>query len=220
VGLRPDFAAAGGLALSGFADAPASRVVLRFCYAAKRVTIRAIMPSKRLLENDADLYAAALRALMRRPHSVYEMRVLLERRAAEKSLVPAVMEKLKHFGYLDDARYASEFARAHARIRRQGKFRIARELRTRGVPDRHIEAALESVFAETDERAILRARVERRVRLIRGEMDERKRASLYGSLLRAGFPADAIRDELRRLRVPAPREADDAPVPDTEDDSA
>ena len=177
------------------------------------------MRSIRKFENEADLYAAAMRALMRRSHSVYEMRVLLERRAAEKSLVPPVMEKLKHFGYLDDARYAREFARAHARIRRQGKFRIARELRTRGVPDRHVEAALESAFAETDERAVLRARVERRVRLMRGEMDERKRASLYGSLLRAGFPADAIRDELRRLRVPAPKDMDDAPVADAEDDS-
>ena len=55
---------------------------------------------------------------------------------------------------------------------------------------------------------------------MRGEMDERKRASLYGSLLRAGFSADAIRDELRRLRVPAPRDADDAPAADADDDSA
>jgi len=178
------------------------------------------MPSTRKFESEAELYAAAMRALMRRSHSVYEMRVLLERRAAEKSLVPAVMERLKHLGYLDDARYAREFMRAHVQIRHQGKFRIARELRTRGVPDRHIESALEGVFAETDERAVLRARVERRVRLMRGELDERKRASLYGSLLRAGFPADAIRDELRRLRVAVPKDADDAPVADAADDSA
>jgi regulatory protein len=177
------------------------------------------MPAKRLLEDETSLYAAAMRALMRRAHSVYEMRILLERRAAEKSLVPAVMERLKDHKYLDDARYAREFARARAKLRRQGKFRIVRELRTRGVPDRHIEAALESAFAETDERAVLRARVERRVRLMRGPMDERKRASLYGSLLRAGFSSDAIRDELRRLRVPAPHEDDDA-VPDADDDSA
>jgi regulatory protein len=177
------------------------------------------MPAKRLLEDETSLYAAAVRALMRRAHSVYEMRILLERRAAEKSLVPAVMERLKDHKYLDDARYAREFARTRAKLRRQGKFRIVRELRTRGVPDRHIEAALESAFAETDERAVLRARVERRVRLMRGPMDERKRASLYGSLLRAGFSSDEIRDELRRLRVPAPNDDDDA-VPDADDDSA
>jgi hypothetical protein len=30
-------------------------------------------------------------------------------------------------------------------------------------------------------------------------MDERKIASIYGSLLRAGFPSDAIRRELKSL---------------------
>jgi regulatory protein len=156
--------------------------------------------ASRKLSTEADLYAAALRALMRRAHSIFEMRQVLERRAEEKSAVRPVLERLKERKYLDDARYALEFARSRAQGRRQGRFRIERELRQRGVPDRHIEAALEAVFSETDEAALVRARLKRKLaHLGRGELDPRKVASLYRSLLRAGFPGDTVRTELHAL---------------------
>ena len=151
----------------------------------------------RKLASEEELYAAGLRALMRRAHSVYEMRQALERRAEEKSLARHVLERLKREGLLDDARYARQFARQHAESRRQGRFRIARDLRTRGVPDRHIEVALEEIFAETDEAALVRKRIKRRLRGLRGPLDERRLASLYRSLMRAGFSSDLIRTELR-----------------------
>jgi regulatory protein len=148
-----------------------------------------------------ELYAAAMRALMRRAHSVHQMRVLLERRAVEEKLVPPVMQRLKRGGYLDDARFALEFARSHARTRHQGKYRIARELRTRGVPDRHIESAVESAFADGDESALLRARVESKRKSLRGPLTQQRYASLYNNLMRAGFAPQAIRGELNRLRA-------------------
>jgi regulatory protein len=153
----------------------------------------------RKLSSEADLYNAALRALMRRAHSVHEMKKSLERRAEEKSLVKSVLDRLKREGLLDDARYAKQFTRYRAESRRQGQFRIARELRTRGVPDRHINAALEERSAEGDESALVRTRIERKLRSFRGEIDDRKLASIYHSLLRAGFPSDLIRRELRSL---------------------
>jgi regulatory protein len=175
--------------------------------------------SPRKFDTEEELYAAALRALMRRAHSVHEMRELLERRAEQGSLVRPVMDRLKQHKYLDDARYAREFARSRAQSRRQGRYRIARELRARGVPDRYIEAALDEVFTETDEATLIRARLKRRLARLSGaagEMDEKKLASLYRSLLRAGFSSDAIRNELRALRLPEP--ADEGVVPKTDED--
>ncbi len=166
----------------------------------------------RKFSTEAGLYAAATRALMRRAHSVHEMKEYLVLRAEEKDHADAVLQKLRELNYLDDARYARDFARAHAQNRHQGKFRIARELRARGVPDRHIEAALASVFAETDESALVKSRIERQLRRLRGgPLDEKKSASLYRSLLRAGFSADVIRTQLRA----ASRE----PLPEFEDPS-
>ncbi len=141
----------------------------------------------------------ALRALMRRAHSVHEMKQKLERRSDNKLLVQVVMARLKENGQIDDARYAKQFARQRTEGRKQGKFRVARDLRARGVPDRHIEAALEEAAKETDEGAMVRQRIERKLRSYRGEIDEKKMASIYGSLLRAGFSADVVRRELKAI---------------------
>ena len=85
---------------------------------------------------------------MRRAHSVFEMRRALERRADEKTLVQRVLARLRERQYLDDARYAMQFVRQRSANRRQGRHRIAHELRARGVPDRHIEAAIEEVLRD------------------------------------------------------------------------
>jgi len=157
------------------------------------------MRPPRKLATDEELYAAALRALMRRAHSVYEMRKALERRAEDPTAVGRILSRLKQASLLDDARYARQFARYHAESRRQGRYRIGRDLRARGVPDRHIEAALEEVFYDTDEKLLVRQCIERKLKLYRGALDQRKLASLYSNLLRAGFSADVIRSELRAL---------------------
>jgi regulatory protein len=155
----------------------------------------------RKLTTEDELYAAAMRALMRRGFSISEMRQTLERKAEDVALVVPVLARLKEHKYLDDARYALNFARTRATIRKQGRFRIARELRARGVPDRHIEAAFEEAFAETSEEDLLKKRLARKLKLIRGPLDARKRASLYNNLLRAGFSSDLIRKAMRGVSI-------------------
>ena len=158
----------------------------------------------RELETESELYDVALRALMRRAHSVHEMEKILERRTGNELLVQVVMARLKENGQLDDARYAKQFARQRTQTRKQGKFRIARDLRARGVPDRHIQSALEDAADEAAERATIRQRIDRKLKLTRGPIDQKKIASLYGTLLRAGFPSDAIRRELKSLAMELP----------------
>jgi regulatory protein len=153
----------------------------------------------RQLESEQELYTAALRALTRRAHSIHEMRAYLERRAVDQDAVDRVIARLREQKYLDDDRYALEFAKQHASLRRQGRFRITRELRTRGVPDRHIDTALDSVFSETSEAELVRARLKRKLAHVRGTLDQRQIAGIYRSLLRAGFAADLIRSELRGI---------------------
>jgi regulatory protein len=153
--------------------------------------------SPRKVSTEQELYTSALRALMRRAYSIHEMKEYLERRADDKEFIPPVVARLRELKYLDDARYALDYSNQHAKLRRQGRFRVARELRARGVPDRYIEAALEAVFSETDESVLVRTRVKRRLAHLRGALDQRKIASLYRSLLSAGFSSDVIRAELR-----------------------
>ncbi|MGB7844418.1 MAG: regulatory protein RecX [Candidatus Acidiferrum sp.] len=153
----------------------------------------------RQLETEALLYDAAIKILMRRAYSISQMQKALASRCEDEKLVKSVVERLKREKLVDDARYARQFTRHRTEGRKQGQFRIARELRARGVPDRHIEAALKDAAKETDPAAIVRQRIERKLKLYRGEIDEKKLASLYRSLIGAGFPADLIRRELHRL---------------------
>jgi regulatory protein len=169
-----------------------------------------VFPKPRQLETESALYDAAIKILMRRAHSVSEMKKALIRRTANEDLIQKVLARLKQNGYIDDARYAKQFARQRTEGRKQGKFRVARDLRARGVPDRHIEAALEEAAQNTDEAAVVRERIKRKLRgsertghLQVGQpganLDEKKLASLYRSLLRSGFSADVIRRELKSL---------------------
>jgi regulatory protein len=171
--------------------------------------------SPRKVSSEQDLYSSALRALMRRAYSTHEMKTYLDRRAEDKDLIPPVVARLRERNYLDDARYAVDYANQHIKLRRQGRFRIARELRARGVPDRYIDAALETVFAETDESSLVRTRLKRRLAHLRGPLDQRKIASLYRSLLSAGFSSDMIRGELRGVtKGDLPEFTDAAPSDD------
>ena len=194
--------------------ATSSVASLRSCFYAS-----AVFPKPRTIDSEPALYDAAIKILMRRAHSVSEMKKALIRRTPDEDLIQKVLARLKENGYIDDARYAKQFARQRTLFRKQGKFRVARELRARGVPDRHIEPALTEAAAETDEGAVVRQRIERKLRLLRGshaaergtgakgqdkkiadkKIEDKKIASVYRSLLRAGFTSDTIRRELRRF---------------------
>ena len=171
--------------------------------------------SPRKLATETDLYTAAINSLARRAYSIHEMRAYLERRAQDKEAVGPILDRLKQNNYLDDARYARQFVRMRAEIRKQGAFRIARDLRARGVPGHHIEAALAERAAEHDDVALVREHLARRLKLLRGPLDQRRKASLYRSLLRAGFSADTIRRELRSMANVSVDDLPEAPPEET-----
>jgi regulatory protein len=165
------------------------------------------------LETEGQLHDAAIKMLMRRAHSISEMKKALARRCADEKLVKLTVERLKRENLLDDTRYAKQFVRHRTEYRKQGSYRIARDLRARGVPDRHIEAALEESATNSDPAALVRQRIERKLRPFRGEIDQKKIASLYRSLLGAGFSSDLIRRELHRVTH------EDVPEVEAPDDS-
>src|SRR5262249_25981375 len=104
---------------------------------------------------------------------------------------------LKDVANPDAPGIAKPSPRQRVEVRKQGKFRIARDLRARGVPGRHINEALSDSADTEKETANVRQRIERKLRSFRGEISEKKFASIYRSLLAAGFSADLIRRELK-----------------------
>lgn len=114
-----------------------------------------------------------------------------------------MLEQLAARGWLDDRRFALDYARYRAGTRRYGRQRIVRELRARGVAEELIaEALAETGLAEVEERELVRQRIARRLAARRPPYSDKLLRSLYASLLRAGFSSAIIRNELfARARV-------------------
>jgi regulatory protein len=84
---------------------------------------------------------AAIAQLARRDFASGELRLKLESQGYDKALVAALIAELTQERALDDVRYAEHYVAYHAE-RGHGPLRIAAELRSLGVPDPLIDAAL------------------------------------------------------------------------------
>lgn len=152
---------------------------------------------RRLAENE--LYAYALKSLAARASSSGDMRVKLQRRALRASDVDTVLARLKDAGFLNDERYAESFAAWRRDNQRHGKRRIQRDLSAHRVPPKVAQQAIQEAFEGTDEPAMIREHIARRIRHSGPPKDRKGLASLFRHLVSAGFSPALIFPELRRL---------------------
>lgn len=88
-----------------------------------------------------DAREAALRLLTRREHAAAELVRKLEQRGIARDEAREAVAEMRAAGWQSDARYASEFASAHA-ARGDGPLKIRAALQARGVGEGEVEAAL------------------------------------------------------------------------------
>ena len=150
----------------------------------------------RLLDADG-LWELALKALGARACSAGELRQKLRARATNLEDVDATLARLKEYRYLDDRRFAENYAAARLENQRLGKNRVTQELRRRRVAPSLAEAAVEKTYGQTDEVALIEEFIRRKYRSTPpGDLfqDDKQLASGYRRLVRAGFNSgNAIR---------------------------
>ena len=149
--------------------------------------------------NASELQHYAVQALARRARSIAELRRLLERRATDPADIPAVLDKLKEYGFLNDERFAQTYASWRLENNRLGRRRVERDLRAHLVAPKLAKRAVTEVYDEVDEPALLREHMAKRLRHRGAPKDRRGVASLYRHLIGAGFSPAHIIPELRRL---------------------
>ena len=136
----------------------------------------------------------AVRALGGRAHSAGELRDKLSRRADRPEDIDAVLAKLREFGYLNDQRFAENFASARLENRGFGKMRVLRELRQRRVAPKLAEQVTEKAFEDTNETDLIQAFLRRKYRgkdLGPFLAEEKNLASAFRRLRYAGFSSGA-----------------------------
>ncbi|HUJ18522.1 MAG TPA: regulatory protein RecX [Nitrospirota bacterium] len=141
----------------------------------------------------------AYRFLAIRPRSRAEVEKKLREREFPANTVSAVVEQLLRFGYLDDPKFARQWAAARVRTRGFGRRRIELELRQKGIGRDTAHEALAEAFDDSSESEIARREAEKKLRtLARFTPDVRKRR-LAGFLGRKGFSGEVVREMLRMV---------------------
>jgi len=139
-----------------------------------------------------DPLTAALRMLARRPFSIAEMRRALEKKCPQSEQVPEAIARLRELGYLDDRKFAEQYAYSLAQNRAFGPHRLRRELKAKLVNYQEIERAVDRVYQETPAQALLEQALAKKIRTLRRPVTRARFHSLCQSLMRLGFNAGDI----------------------------
>lgn len=151
-----------------------------------------------------------LRLLTVRARTRAELSGHLAKRGYPEDVVEAVLHRLEAVGLIDDEDFAGQWVRSRQANAGKGKRALAAELRTKGVDDEVIAAALGAIDAGA-ERVRAEQLVERRLRRESlGDGDDAKvTRRLVGMLARRGYSqsmavavvTDALAAERERRRV-------------------
>ena len=134
----------------------------------------------------------AYRYLAYRSQTVREMRDRLQRRGYTSEVVDHVLRDLEAEGYVDDHKFALNWARYRLQSKPIGRRRLAWELQRRGVPFESVEEVLREVYSEFDEVALAEQAMLKRLRSKGGLRSLRERQRYARYLFSLGFDADTI----------------------------
>ena len=136
----------------------------------------------------------AYRYLERRDRTVLEMRRYLEGKRVEPCAIEHALQQLISQGYLDDARFARQFAEDKRLLEEWGADRIERRLTALGVPADLIRDAV-ATRDRAGEMAAAVALLQRRFPHL--DSDPRERGRAHGVLVRKGYESELAWDALR-----------------------
>jgi regulatory protein len=138
-------------------------------------------------------YAAGLALLARRELSEAQIRERLRRKDHAAEAIDRAIVRLRDAGAVDDRRVAVSAARTEAQVRSRGRGYVLRRLQSIGIAADTAADAVDEVFGELDEPALLARALSRRLRgpsaTIRDQAHFRR---LYQQLVRQGFQPSAV----------------------------
>jgi regulatory protein len=131
-----------------------------------------------------------------------------------------VIGRLKEIAYLNDQRFAENYAAARVENDGFGRIRVLNDLRSRRVSGKMADQAVERAIGDKSEAELIDAFIERRMRSIAvgGPVDdEKKLAAAYRKLRRAGFTSGPILSALKRIAA-RPESLEELPEEEDEPD--
>jgi regulatory protein len=136
----------------------------------------------------------AYKAVARRDLTAAELRTRLERKHVPPEAIDDAVAELQETGFIDDARYARQFAEDKREIDQWGTDRIAMDLRRRGIAPQLIDAAVSTHDRDSELRTALLLLKQRYKHAPR---DDRDRDRAWQMLVRRGYSPDLAYDAIR-----------------------
>jgi regulatory protein len=149
--------------------------------AAKLVTLLEWDQYPRLRQRMIDLLA-------RRPHSRFELKQKAMNNGFKAELAENVINSLADSGYVNDAIFALALARDKFKLNKWGPNRIRAALKSKGISDNHIKAAIEAISDSETQELRIRKLLEKHSPKLAKESDFYKRKKkAYDFLIRKGY---------------------------------
>jgi regulatory protein len=137
----------------------------------------------------------ALRLLSYRPRSEQEIRTRLLRHELPPDVVRSTIERLREYGYVNDAAFAQSWVESRSLGTPRGRRVLRQELRSKGVD----VDTVAGVVGELDETEAARQAALKKARSLHGLEYPDFRNRLAGYLQRRGFGYDVIKPLVREL---------------------
>jgi regulatory protein len=154
-------------------------------------------------------YSAGLAMLSRRELSERQIRQRLARKEYEAVDIDQAIERLKSNGSLNDARVAAAIARTQTSVKGRGRIRVRQQIQQAGIGGELAKQAVDDVFGDIDDQALLEAALGKRLKDGQTIADERTFQRLYRYLVTQGFESDRVLKALSARRPKRGRFSDD-----------
>ena len=134
----------------------------------------------------------AMKYLTLKDRTVSEVQSYLDGKEFGEADVDATVERLKELGLLNDTRYAQRFVETRLSTKPVSRRRLREQMKGHGLSDADIEAALDSLDAESEE-ANAKAVALKFVRQFRTLDPEKRRERVLSRMIARGYAYDTAR---------------------------
>ncbi|MCU1383669.1 MAG: recombination regulator RecX [Acidobacteria bacterium] len=145
-------------------------------------------------------YIDGLKMLGRRELSEQQVRQRLARKEYPADEIDEAIARLREERAINDQRVAEAIARMETGIRKRGKVRVRMQLERAGIAKDTAKQAIESVFENIDDEALLESSLRKRLRGRETIADDREFQRLFRYLVGQGFEMDRVMQALRTKR--------------------
>ncbi|MHB8843165.1 MAG: regulatory protein RecX [Nitrospirota bacterium] len=136
---------------------------------------------------------SAYRYLTIRSRSRSEVERKLRDREFPPDIISSVIDHLIKLGYVNDEKFARDWAASRVRSRGFGRRRLEQELRIKGIGHDIVRTSLKGLFEEESELDVARREADKKLRTLSRFEPEVCKRRLAGFLERKGFSSEIIR---------------------------